>query len=240
MKIGIKDFKIIKSLFSDFIDIIFPSKCLTCNNFLIKGEEIFCLKCFIDISKPDLFLNYSNSYIAKKFYGKIIIKHCFSFQKFTKGNKIRSIIHYLKYKNKHKIGELLGNIYGKIILEIDYKKEFDIIIPIPLHKKKIDERGYNQAHFFAKGLSETLSIPSKKEYIIRKIHSKSQTKIPDELNRWKNVKNIFEIKDSDSIKNKNILLVDDVITSGSTLEACAQELLENGASSISIATIAYA
>ncbi len=230
----------LKTLFSDFINIIFPAQCLTCNNFLIKEEEVICLKCFIQISIPDYELNSFNNYVLKKFYGKIPIKYCFTFIKFGKRSKIRYLIHNLKYKDKIKIGEYLGRIYGNKIIEIGFKEEFDFIIPIPLHKKRFNKRGYNQSNYFAKGISKILSIPWNDKYIIRKINTKSQTKISDEWNRWQNIKNAFEIKNAKSLKNKNILLVDDVITSGSTIESCAHELLKNGVANISIATIAYA
>ena len=230
----------LKSLFSDFVDTIFPSECLTCNNFLIKGEEIICLKCIIDLFIPDYKINFVSSYIREKFYGKIIIKHIFSFIKFGKKNKIRLIIHNLKYKDKTIIGEFMGRLYGNFIKEIGYDKEIDLIMPVPLHPKRYQKRGYNQSDFFAKGISETISIPWKKEYIQRKTNTKSQTKIPDEWTRWQNIKNAFEIKKNISLSKKNVLLVDDVMTSGSTLEACSHKLLECGASSISIATVAYA
>ncbi|MCP3659488.1 MAG: ComF family protein [Bacteroidetes bacterium] len=231
---------ILKSLFENFINTIFPSNCLICNNFLIKGEEIICLECNNEITIPNYNINLNQSYVSKLFYGKIPIKYCFTFLKFGKKSKIRYLIHNLKYKDKTKIGKILGQIYGSFILQMGFKNEFDYIIPIPLSKERIKIRGYNQSDFFGEGISTVLSRPLKKDFIIRKINTKSQTKISNEWDRWENMKNAFEIKEFKHLKNKSILLVDDVITTGSTIEACTHEFLKYGVSNISIATIAYA
>ena len=133
----------------------------------------------------------------------------------------------------------MGKWFGRDLKEDGFDSKFDLIIPIPLHTGRLRKRGYNQSDYFARGISEALNVPWSDTVVKRKIRSDTQTR-KSRVDRWENVANIFEVVDQDKISGKRILLVDDVITSGATLEACGMQLMQNNCKSLSIATIASA
>jgi ComF family protein len=157
--------------------------------------------------------------------------------KFVKRGRVQRMLHALKYKHQPEIGEILGRVYGKDLVEADYKDSFDLIIPVPLHTSRKLQRGYNQSEKFGKGLSQMLNIPCDDTFMIREAMTETQTH-KTKLSRWENVNRIFHILDPRPIMNKRVLLVDDVVTTGATLEACGQTLLRAGCSELSIACIA--
>ncbi len=163
----------------------------------------------------------------------------FSYLYFFKKNITQQVLHLLKYKNVPEIGQLIGQWYGAELGESGYQHQFDCIIPIPLHALKQKWRGYNQSVYFAKGLSQVLQLPVISDAIERTINTTTQTQ-KNRFDRWDNVKSIFHVVRPKLIEAKRILLVDDVITSGATLEACMQELLRAGSSELSISTLAVA
>ena len=149
------------------------------------------------------------------------------------------MLHQLKYKGAKDLGEHLGNRYGSILQEHHYHEQFDLIVPVPLHKYKLRKRGYNQAEHFAIGLADAMEVPTKANVLIRTINTTTQTR-KDRLNRWQNVEQVFDVTKPEQVAGKRILVVDDVLTTGATLEACAVALLAAGATEVSIATIAAA
>ncbi|WP_020528462.1 ComF family protein [Flexithrix dorotheae] len=225
-------------MFSDFLNLIFPSYCLACHKALVKNEDFICTYCRFELPKTEYHLINDNQ-LSKKFYGKVNIENSWAYLKYAKEGKVQKIIHELKYQGKSEIGEILGKWYGFEIKSSKRKYDFDLIIPIPLHVKKLKKRGYNQTDGFAKGLSESLIVPWDRSSFIRNIPNRTQTK-KDKYERWLNVKDIFLVKNPSKIKNKHILLVDDVITTGSTIEAGAYKLLEAGCRKVSVAAIATA
>jgi len=158
---------------------------------------------------------------------------------FAKGGKVQHLLHLLKYKGKKEIGEYIGKIYGEDLKKSLFYSDIDVIIPVPLHPRRKRKRGYNQSEIFAKGLSESLVKPYDTRTLIRTYASETQTK-KSRFRRWENVKEIFDLKDHQHLINKHILLVDDVVTTGATLEACASMLLKIPGVKVSIATIACA
>ena len=160
-----------------------------------------------------------------------------AFLRFTKGGRIQKLLHALKYKNEPDLGILLGRVYGHKLLEAGY--QFDLIIPVPLHRSRLRKRGYNQSSKFAAGLSQSLMIPFSDMVLIRITKTETQTR-KTKLKRWTNVSEVFGIRNTEMIARKHILLVDDVVTTGATLEACASLLATHGCGSISIASIAAA
>jgi ComF family protein len=229
-----------KKLINDFISLIFPDNCYSCQGVLLQGEHKICTACrgtlpFTHYHK----LNPTNNPITQKFFGKIPILYGLSFLQFTKDGKVQSLLHQIKYNNEPELAEMLGNWYGAELNDLSFAQNFDMILPVPLHPKKLKIRGYNQSDYFAKGLSHGLKIPFYNNILIRNTHSSTQTK-KSRYQRWQNVNAIFDIAERYDVYNKSILIVDDVVTTGATLEACARILLEANAQSVSIATIAVA
>jgi ComF family protein len=173
------------------------------------------------------------------FWGKIPVETVASFYFFNKGNKVQNMVHQLKYKDRPDIGVYLGKRYGAYLRNDELFSRIDCIIPVPLHDKKLFIRGYNQAEMFAQGLSFAMKIPYDATSFIRSEATETQTR-KTKQERWENVKDKFKVIDESAIRNKHILLVDDVLTTGATLEACAHTLLALPGVKISIATIAAA
>ncbi len=226
------------SILSDFISLIYPRYCYACRQQLYKLEEYICLKCEHDLPKTNYHLDPQNP-VMIKMYGKSPIAFASSYLRFVKSGKTQQLLHQLKYHDKPEIGNVLGKWYSKSLSEVTQDYKLDMVIPVPLHKSKMKKRGYNQSEGFARGLSEGLDIETNVELLIRTKRNTTQTK-KSKMERWKNVESIFKVTYPEQITGKNILLVDDVITTGSTLASCANELLESEAASVSIATIAIA
>ncbi|NOR87283.1 MAG: ComF family protein [Bacteroidales bacterium] len=228
----------IKSLFEDFLNLIYPRTCAACGNTLFRHEEVICSHCLIHLPKTFFHEDGANP-LFMLFWGKIQMEMISSFYFYNKGNKVQNLIHQFKYRNRPDIGVYLGKRYGVYLNQSENFSDVDLIIPVPLHQDKMKIRGYNQAEKFAQGLSKSMDIPVDTVSFIRNTATETQTR-KTKLERWENVKDKFSIKDEEAIQNKHILLVDDVITTGSTLEACAQILLKVAGVRISMASIAAA
>jgi len=227
-----------KEVLVDFVSLFYPRYCFACNEGLAKGEETICSRCMLELPRTHYHLNPENA-LFNRLHGRIPLKLAFAFFLFRKGGKVQHVLHSLKYHNHPQIGETLGEVYGEELQQVNLHQQFDMIIPVPLHASRKRKRGYNQSEMFAKGLSKSLTIPFSGDGLERTTKTETQTR-KTKLKRWQNVSEVFRVKEHDQIGNQNILLVDDVITTGATIEACAQVLLESGCSSISIASIAYA
>jgi ComF family protein len=192
----------------------------------------------LEMPRSDYHIDRENPFY-QKFKGRIPLKYVMTLFKFVKGGRVQHVLHALKYKNLPELGNTLGRIYGYDLVQANYKHEFDLIIPVPLHISRKRKRGYNQSEEFGKGLSEMLEIPCSDEFVKRVIKTKTQTR-KSRLNRWENVSEVFNVIKPEAIKDKRILLVDDVVTTGATLEACGQVLVGAGCKDLSIACIASA
>lgn len=215
-----------------------PNRCAVCNSKLLSEEIGVCLQCLYKLPKTNNF-DEDNNIGEVLLAGRFPFEGVASFAFFTKQGLLQSLIHELKYNNKPAIGNLLGSLFGEDLLHSHFLEPIDVIVPVPLHPKKKVIRGYNQAEAFAQGISKATSIPISVDELIRVINNPTQTK-RSKTQRWENVKGIFEVTSTDVFQNKHVLLVDDVITTGSTLEACANALLECSDVKISIATIGEA
>lgn len=171
--------------------------------------------------------------------GRLPIRHGWAFLKFQKGGIVQHLLHQLKYNRQPEIGERLGQVYGRELTLAGFDKEFDLIVPVPLHRHRLRHRGYNQSAQFAKGLSKALNISWNESISVRTHGSATQTR-KTKAERWENVKDVFSVERHRELFQKRILLVDDVITTGATLEACGQHLIGCGSASVSIACIAEA
>jgi ComF family protein len=226
-----------KDILVDFVSLLYPRYCLGCHEGLVKGEETICTACMFELPRTQYHLDFDNA-LFKRLNGRIPLKFAFSFFLFRRGGKVQHLLHSLKYDNHPEIGITLGEVYGQELHEAQYSQKFNVIVPVPLHPSRKRKRGYNQSEEFAGGLSKSLNIPFS-DALLRTTKTETQTR-KTKLKRWENVSEVFRVKEEDEIVNRDILLVDDVITTGATIEACAQVLLNEGCSSISIASIAYA
>ncbi|MFS4492483.1 ComF family protein [Maribacter sp. 2308TA10-17] len=196
--------------------------CFGCNTHLNRREEHLCTVCRNHLPLTDYTFNDENP-IDRIFYGRIRIKKASSFLFFTENSIVQSLIHHLKYKNQEQIGGFLGDWYGQILKENQFLDKIDIVIPVPLHKKKLKKRGYNQVSEFAKHLARHLNADYFDDILIKTANTKTQT-TKGRMGRWLENNALYTLSDVVSLKNKNVLLVDDVITSGATMEICSKAL----------------
>ncbi|MFV0332376.1 MAG: ComF family protein [Dysgonomonas sp.] len=227
-----------RNIFRDFLDLFFPYLCVVCRERLTEGEEYICTDCLLLLPTTNFHLQPDNR-LEQFFAGRIPFQHIAAYAYFVKGGSIQNIIHELKYNHNSKIGNFIGELCGETIKNSDFISTIDLLVPVPLHPKRQKERGYNQSAEICKGISAKTGIPVDGENLIRKINNPSQTKNA-RFDRWKNVEDIFSVINKNAFENKHILLVDDVITTGSTLESCAKEILKSEGSKISIYAVGTA
>jgi ComF family protein len=225
-------------MLKSIINLFFPPVCTGCNSLLLTNESVICSFCRHNIPLTNHHLNPENE-AFKKFYGKIEIEYASAFLYFHKKGIVQELIHNLKYRGHEQIGSLLGYWYAEDLKTIPILQRADEIIPVPLHRKKFRERGYNQISAFGTALSEELKINYNEKLLIRKIYSKTQSK-KNLLGRTETIENIFDVDFNENDHDKHFILIDDVITTGSTLEACCRALLKIPGAKISIICIAMA
>jgi ComF family protein len=230
----------IPALLSDFVSLLFPRVCLACDDPLARGEEHICTNCRAQLPYTDYhLLSPAENPLARRFWGKLPVKHTLSYLRFLRHGRVQHLLHQLKYQGQEDVGRILGRWYGQELMEAGLAAEFDLIVPVPLHPRKLAKRGYNQADSFAEGLATGLGLPWHASALRRNTHTTSQTR-KNRLQRWQNVSSVFEVADEAAVQGQRVLVVDDVLTTGATLEACAAVLLAAGALEVSIATIATA
>lgn len=220
------------------IGLFYPSVCAACGNTLFKWEDTVCMRCRGFLPKTGYEMNEDNP-LARLFYGKVKLKAVTACFFFSKEGKVQHLIHELKYKGNADAGLFLGRELGKSIKEAPLFQGIDYLIPVPLHPQREKKRGYNQSMVIARGISEATGIPIGAEFLVRSVNTATQTRKTRE-ERWQNVKDIFEVKKPERLAGKYVLLIDDVLTTGATLEACALRLSEVPGISISCATAACA
>jgi ComF family protein len=229
----------IKDLFLDFIHLIYPNNCLLCGKSLVKTESHLCLYCQFSLPKTNYHLQQNNP-VEKRFWGKVTIEHATSLFYFQKGSSVQQLLHELKYRGNKEIGEMLGSHLGLELLQSTFYKDIDVIVPVPLHKNRYRKRGYNQSECIANGISSVLKKPVDTTTLIRTVETATQTK-KGVFERWENMNGIFALADNQTFNNKHILLVDDVLTTGSTLEACARTIVDGqNKARVSVVTLAVA
>ncbi|MEO7044430.1 MAG: ComF family protein [Ferruginibacter sp.] len=228
----------VKNILADAMHLFYPHNCTGCGSDLLSKDELVCIKC-LRILPHTGFENIKDNSVERIFTGRVPIKDATAEFYFSKTQLIQQLIHQLKYKGNKEIGFYLGAIMAKKILQSNYFKNMDYLIPLPLYPDKEFKRGYNQAEIICNGMASVLKIPVHTKNVIRKRFTETQTK-KRRTERWENVEGSFTIKDPSILNGKNILLVDDVLTTGATMEACAQILSSVPGISISIATLAIA
>lgn len=204
----------------------------------MANEHIICTDCRLHLPLTNFHLQPDNI-VARQFWGKVNLQGAYALYYFVKGGRVQNLMHHFKYKGMQQIGRVLGNIAGGQLAKSDNFSSADIIIPVPLHKSRLKERGYNQSTCFAEGLAQKLKAVVDNDNLVRVRATETQTHRSRFL-RFENMQEVFEVKYPERLLNKHVLLVDDVITTGSTLEACAVQLLKVEGLKLSVATIAYA
>lgn len=226
------------AMIREFISLLFPHFCYSCHRGLITGEKYICTYCRAELPRANLH-RYPDHPILQRFQGLGPVDHVLAYLRFVKKGRVQKIMNKLKYENRPDIGTMLGEWYGSELADAGFSTAFDLILPVPLHQQKLRLRGYNQSDYFAKGLSMALAIAWNGKVLQRNLHSETQTR-KSRVERFDNVSGIFELADPDDVKNKRILLVDDVITTGATLFSAAQPIIAAGCGSISFAALAVA
>jgi len=225
-------------MFKNIINLFFPPVCAGCHSFLISNENVICTQCRHNIPLTNHHLNPENE-AFRKFYGRIPVEYTSALLYFHKKGIVQELIHNLKYKGQEQIGTILGEWYAEDLKNATILQCIDEIIPVPLHKRKLRERGYNQVTNFGLSLSNGLNIQYNPNLLVRNIYSKTQSK-KNLLNRSDGIDTIFDVSFTEKDHNKHFLLIDDVITTGSTLEACSHALLKIPGAKISIVCMAMA
>ena len=225
-------------MFESIINLFFPKVCSGCSSFLLSNENVICTVCRHDIPLTNHHLNPEND-AFKKFYGRIPVVHTSALFYFHKKGIVQELIHNLKYKGHEEIGAILGEWYAEDLKTIDLLQSVDEIIPVPLHRRKLKERGYNQVTAFGKALSSGLNIDYNDSILVRNVYSKTQSK-KNLLGRTEGIESTFDVSFTEKNHNKHFLLIDDVITTGATLEACSRALLKIPGAKISIVCMAMA
>ena len=228
---------IISRIVRDLLWLVYPELCAACDKPLSAGEDCICTFCRYHLPRTHFHLEKDNP-IEKQFWGRIPVVAATAFFHFSKGEKVQQMIHKLKYNGQKEIGVTVGEWMGHEMKEAEGFAKAGLVVPVPLHPRRQSKRGYNQSAMIAEGLAKSLGIPFS-EALERNTETSTQTK-KHRYERFENVNRVFAVRSRSEVENKHILLVDDVITTGSTLIACAESLLEVPGTRVSIATMAYA
>lgn len=226
------------SLARDFISLVYPRTCRACKALLYKHEDLLCNLCYTTLPRSDFHLDHHNA-MAAVFHGRVPLNATGSYYLFEKKGRVQRLLHDIKYNRNKKLAFQTGQWYGESLKAQSSFAEADLIVPVPLHIKKQKQRGFNQSEEFAKGISETLGIPLSTGNLVRHIYTATQTR-RRRFDRWENVKDVFRVNDPSLLKDKTIILVDDVVTTGATIEASCQALLQVPGVRLSVLSLAFA
>ena len=224
--------------FSYLVDLFYPRLCHACGRALLEHEFVLCNYCVVQLPKTN-FHDKKDNPIEVLFWGRADITAATAYYKYQKEGKVQKLIHHLKYDGFQEIGLYVGEVLGAELAASRRFADLDLIVPVPLHKSKLRKRGFNQSSLFAQGLSKTMEIPMDDTNLYRKIASSSQTK-KSRWERYKNVHDIFGVENPELFRERKILLVDDVITTGSTIEACTTVLKSVDGVDVYVASMATA
>ena len=220
-----------------FVHLLFPHVCSGCGSDILNKESMLCMRC-IDTMPETNFEIHADNPVEKKFWGRLPFQQATAQYYFTRESLMQHLMHQFKYKKNKELGFQLGKLMGES-LKNSGRFIVEALIPLPLFPAKEKRRGYNQAAVLCEGIAESLQVPVLKDVIIRPQHTDTQTK-KGRIERWQNMEGKFVLTNPKAIANKRILLVDDVVTTGATLEACGLELLDGENVKLSIAALCYA
>ena len=226
----------LESIVKGMAHLVYPRLCMGCSKPLLDEEEILCLNCSVYNIPRTAYHHIADNETRMRFTGRVSVQKATSFAYFANDGLLQHLLHELKYNDRKDIGIYLGKQLGHDLLQTRWAEGIDTIVPVPLHPEKERQRGYNQSTLIAEGMSKVLGIPLLAGALRRLRDTESQTQKSRE-ERIENMKEAFEIVDAERMRGKHILLVDDVLTTGATLESCALSLLKAEETTISIATI---
>lgn len=224
------------SILNDCWDFFFPRYCKMCGSRLFHEETDICVKCLASLPRTNLY-RYHSSEVEKMFYGKFPIERATAFLYYTKGGNVRRLVYSLKYYGNKHVGIFMGRYIAQELLSAGFFDDIDALVPVPLHRKKMHKRGYNQSEALAQGISEITRLPCITDVLQRMKPSETQTH-KTRYERWLNVDGVFIVSKPEQLVDKHILLVDDVITTGATIVACADAM--HGISGLRISVLALA
>ena len=227
----------LKEIGDSLIQILFPHVCCGCGSDILGRETVLCMRCMEGMPETG-FDSHPDNPVEKKFWGRIKLEHATAQYYFTRESLMQRLMHQFKYKGNRDLGFQLGELMGASIQKSG-RFNVDALVPLPLFRVKERKRGYNQATVLCEGMAESLQVPVLKDVVIRSHHTDTQTK-KGRIERWQNMESKFLLLQPEVASNKNLLLVDDVITTGATLEACGVELLKAENVKLSIAALCYA
>lgn len=219
------------------LHLAFPHICAGCGSDLLNKEQELCLRCQDSLPLTS-FASHGNNPVEKLFWGRMPLTYATAQYYFTKESLMQRLMHEFKYRSNKELGLYLGRLMGHQLKNANRFLQVDALVPLPLFPIKERKRGYNQAEVLCEGIAEVLQKPILNKAVIRTVHTESQTKM-NRVQRWENMKDHFRLVNKEAIENKHVLLVDDVITTGATLEACGTEVLKGHNSRLSIATLCF-
>lgn len=226
------------SLVRDLGALVFPEVCAACGDSLVMNERMLCTSCLLHLPRT-FFSKERDNPVSQVFWGRIAVYSATALYFFRKGSGVQHLLHQLKYKGNREAGIFLGSLLGDELKQSDLFNTVEVVVPVPLHPRKQRKRGYNQSEVIAEGICLPLSVRVETKTLVRLHHSETQTR-KARYKRWENVRDVFGIRSPDNLAGKHVLIVDDVLTTGSTLEACGRTLLTIPDLTLSVACIAFA
>ncbi|MFN2439492.1 MAG: ComF family protein [Chitinophagaceae bacterium] len=227
----------VEQIKESLLHLIFPHVCEGCGSDIIDSNQMLCLRCLSSLPQTNFHL-YGNNPIEKLFWGRLPVTYATAQYYFTKESMMQHLIQQFKYRANMELGLYLGKLIGNSLIQSNRFLLIDALVPLPLHEAKERKRGFNQATILCNGIAEVMGKPILKDVVIRNTQTESQTK-KNRVERWQNMDNRFELTNETQLANKHILLIDDVVTTGATLEACGKELLKGDNTRLSIATLCF-
>ncbi|RXK81906.1 ComF family protein [Filimonas effusa] len=222
---------------SAFLHLFFPHVCAGCGNDQLQQHDVICAECMAMLPYTG-FLQHEGNPVEKVFYGRIPVKAAGSLLYFTRPSIVQHLMQAVKYQGNQEAGRWMGQILGSAMLQSERFNHINAIIPVPLHKRKQQQRGYNQAFLLAKGISNVLQVPVVDGVLVKQASTATQTH-KGRTERMNILQNTFSLTTPEVLHQKHLLLVDDIITTGATLEACGQALLNAKPASLNITSVAY-
>lgn len=230
-------FATIKSYLNDFSHLLYPHNCEGCGIDVLNDDNFLCAKCLHELPETG-FINAAGNPVEKSFYGRLKIEQAAAGYYFTKDGLLRHLISQVKYKRNKEMGIFLGKLLGHQLQASERFYNVDLLLPLPLNERKEQKRGYNQAQLICDGIAQVWQKPVLSNAVVRTVFTQSQTN-KNRVDRWQNMEGVFAVANANQLTGKHILLVDDITTTGATLEACGSEILQVPTTKLSILTVAF-
>ncbi|MDB5248976.1 MAG: ComF family protein [Segetibacter sp.] len=227
----------IQTSFQDLVHLFFPHVCTGCGSDILNDKQLLCLHCLSELPETNFFYLPHNP-VEKIFYGRIPVRSAAAGYFFTKNSLIQTLLHRLKYKGNKEIGFYFGKLLSKFLMNNERFSGVDALVPLPLNPRREKKRGYNQSVVICEGITSAWKKPVLNNAVIRKVYTETQTQ-RGRITRWENMDGVFAVSQPEALENKHIMLVDDLVTTGASLEACGSELLKVRGTTLSIATLGY-